>query len=265
MSIARLVPRAVKDAALRRLQAAGYEIVRAPDPENPVLAPDLAADAGFLRAWERCRAFTMTSPERMFTLYHAVRHLVEHRIPGDLVECGVWKGGSAMLCALALAELGDTSRSLYLYDTYGGMAEPDARDVSHDGEAATRIWAESRRDGHVEWCFSPLDEVRRNLASTGYPAERLFFVQGRVEETIPGTAPERIALLRLDTDWYESTRHELEHLYPRVSPHGLVIVDDYGYWQGARQATDEFLARQGDPVFLGRIDFTSRLLVKPGA
>ena len=264
MSMARLVPRAVKDAVHRRLHAAGYQIVPAGDPDEPVLAPDMLADAGFLRVYERAKPFTMTSPERMFALYHAVRYVVESRIPGDLVECGVWRGGSAMLCALALAELGDTSRALYLYDTYEGMAEPDARDVSHAGEAARDTWAGSRRDDHVDWCYSPLDEVRRNLASTGYPEERIHFVQGKVEETIPGTVPEAIALLRLDTDWYESTRHELEHLYPRVAPRGVVIIDDYGYWEGARQATDEYLARLDRPVLLGRIDFTGRLLVKPG-
>jgi hypothetical protein len=265
MSIARILPSFVRRGILRGLSASGYHLRRVTDGELPELAPDIAADATFRRLYKRCLPFTLTSAERMFMLHQAVRHIVENRIPGDLVECGVWKGGSAMMVALTLQELGDTSRGLYLYDTYTGMTEPEERDVSHEGEVARQTWEESLREDHSEWCFSPLDEVRRNLASTGYPAERTFFVQGPVEETIPGTVPDAIALLRLDTDWYSSTRHELEHLYPRMSPHGVVIIDDYGYWQGAREATDEFLAGLAYPVLLSRIDSTGRLLVKPGA
>ena len=107
------------------------------------------------------------------------------------------------------------------------------------------------------------DEVRRNLASTGYPSDRLHFIRGRVEDTIPASAPESIALLRLDTDWYESTRHELTHLYPRLVRGGVLIIDDYGHWQGARQATDEYFSVLGSPVLLHRIDYTGRIAVKP--
>jgi O-methyltransferase len=263
MAVSRLVPRAIRDAVQRRLGAAGYRIVRVPQGGEE-LPPDIAGDAGFLALYERCRPFTMTSLERMYALYQAVRYVARHRIPGDVVECGVWKGGSAMLCALALREAGDTGRDLYLYDTYEGMAEPDERDVSYAGEAARGQWEESRRGEVTDWCFSPLEEVRANLLATGYPAERLHFVKGRVEDTIPGTVPPRVALLRLDTDWYESTRHELEHLYPLVPAGGVVIIDDYGYWQGAREATDEFLDRTAEPLLLGRIDFTGRISVKPG-
>jgi hypothetical protein len=118
-----------------------------------------------------------------------------------------------------------------------------------------------QRDGHNEWCYSPLDEVKRNLARTGYPAERVVYVQGKVEDTIPGTLPERTALLRLDTDWYSSTRHELEHLYPGLVAGGVLVLDDYGTWQGARQATDEYFAARG-PLLLNRIDSTGRIAVK---
>jgi O-methyltransferase len=263
MAVSRLLSRALRDALQRRLRAAGYQIVRVPDG-GAELPPDIAADGAFLELYEQCRHFTMTSVERMYALYQAVRHVARHGIGGDLVECGVWKGGSAMLCALALREMGETARDLYLYDTYGGMAEPDERDVSYAGEAAREQWEQSRRGEVTDWCFSPLEEVRANLLGTGYPAERLHFVKGRVEDTIPATAPDRVALLRLDTDWYESTRHELEHLYPLVAPGGVVIIDDYGYWRGAREATDEYLDRTSEPLLLGRIDFTGRISVKPG-
>jgi len=104
--------------------------------------------------------------------------------------------------------------------------------------------------------------VQANLGRTGYPAERIHYVKGKVEETIPATLPSRIALLRLDTDWYESTRHELQHLYPLLSTHGVLIIDDYGHWQGARQAVDEYFAASAEPVFLHRVDYTARLVVK---
>jgi O-methyltransferase len=215
--------------------------------------------------WElhaRCSEYTMTSPERMYALYEAVRHVVRAGVPGDLVETGVWRGGSAMLAALALERAGDTERRLYLYDTFAGMAEPGELDVDFAGASAHPHWQSEQRDDINEWCYSPVDEVRRNLLSTGFPAGRLKLVEGRVEETIPATAPDSIALLRLDTDWYESTLHELEHLYPRLSPGGVLIVDDYGHWAGARAAVDRYFAELTDPPLLNRIDYTGRIGVR---
>jgi hypothetical protein len=101
------------------------------------------------------------------------------------------------------------------------------------------------------------------VLGVGYPEERIHFVPGRVEETLPQNAPKDIALLRLDTDWYASTKHELQHLYPRLVPGGVLIVDDYGYWQGARQAVDEYLSENGLALLLNRIDHTARIAVKP--
>jgi O-methyltransferase len=119
-------------------------------------------------------------------------------------------------------------------------------------------------DAESIWCYAALDEVRRNVGEMGYPGEKLHFVQGKVEDTIPGSAPEQIALLRLDTDWYESTRHELIHLYPRLSAGGVLIVDDYGHWQGSRRAVDEWIAQAGVRILLNRIDYTGRVAVKVG-
>ncbi|MDB4949148.1 MAG: hypothetical protein JWM27_1797 [Gemmatimonadetes bacterium] len=257
-----LVPGALRSAIRNGLGALGYQVVRAA-AHAPGVPTDIARDARFLALLERCRPFTMTSVERMYALYQAVGHVSRAGIAGAVVECGVWRGGSAMLCALALLEGGDTERDLYLYDTFEGMAKPDERDVSHEGEVALETWSRSpAEDGG--WCYSPIDEVRRNLLGTGYPEARLHFVKGKVEDTLPGTIPAGVALLRLDTDWYASTRHELEHLYPRLAPGGVLIVDDYGFWEGARQATDEFLDALPSPLLLGRIDDTGRIAVKPG-
>ena len=111
-------------------------------------------------------------------------------------------------------------------------------------------------------CYASLSDVQATMALSGYDPRRIHFVQGKVEDTLPAQAPERLALLRLDTDWYASTRHELEQLYPRLSPGGVLIVDDYGYWQGAKKATDEYIAAQAPSLFLNRVDYSARLAIK---
>jgi len=232
------------------------------------ITPDL--DPEFIGIYERCRGATMTTVERMFGLYKAVRYVVEADIPGALAECGVWKGGSVMLMAETLRLLGCTDRPLYLFDTFDGLPLPGDLDVSFDGDAALDLMLRTPKDAPDSiWCVAAEEEVRRNLLRTGHPESMIHFVPGRfvpgrVEETIPDQAPERLALLRLDTDWYDSTKHELEHLYPRLSPGGVLIIDDYGHWLGARKAVDEFLGRLPEKVLLNRLDFSGRIAVKRG-
>jgi hypothetical protein len=213
---------------------------------------------------ERVANFTMTSVERIHALIHAVRHIVRNRIEGDLVECGVWRGGSMMTIALTLLEMqaanaGPTNgllRHLYLFDTFEGMPPPADVDVSYQG-----IPAAASMNEPIVRAWAGLEDVVAAITSTGYPMELVHFIQGRVEETIPKDLTGQIALLRLDTDWYESTRHELRYLYPLLARNGILIIDDYGHWQGARRAVDEYF-QNGGP-FLNRIDYTGRLAVKP--
>ncbi len=207
------------------------------------------------------RPYTMTSADKLFALVEATRYVARHGIEGDVVECGVWRGGSMQAVARALLEHGDTSRDLHLFDTYEGMPPAGERDVRHDGRPAAELLATLPRDSKT-WAVASLDDVRHGFAQVPYPAERLHFVKGRVEETVPAHAPERIALLRLDTDWYESTRHELEHLYPRLVSGGVLILDDYGWWKGAREAVDEWLVETGERLLLLRAG-TGRVAVKP--
>lgn len=229
------------------------------------LPPDIDAQtAATIRA---VRPYTMTSDLRLAALCDAVRHVVRHGIAGDIVECGVWRGGSMMAAARTLRELGAADRELWMFDTFEGMTEPGEADVSIHGEsAAALLRASDPSDPASVWCRAGLPEVEAALRGTGYDPARLHFVPGRVEDTLPQHAPARIAVLRLDTDWYESTRHELEHLYPRLAVGGVLIVDDYGHWQGARRAVDEFLAREGPGggagLLLHRIDYTGRSAVK---
>lgn len=225
-----------------------------PVPAYEDMGPEFAAD------YAHAAEFTMSSRERMFALWLAVRYITAANIPGDVVECGVWQGGSSMLAAAALRH---NPRTLWLYDTFEGMPAPSDKDRNWTGEtAADRLAAQDRTEG-PDWAYATLADVQANMRSTGYPAEHIRFVEGMVEDTIPAQLPETIALLRLDTDWYESTRHELEQCWPRLSPGGVLIVDDYGHWQGARQATDEYFA--GKPVLLNRIDYTGRIAVKAQA
>lgn len=217
---------------------------------------------------EECRAiiravrpYTMTGIAKLHALITATRYIHDHRVPGAVVECGVWRGGSMHAVARTLDLAGDHSRDLYLFDTFEGMTPPSEHDRRHDGRTAEQLLATSDRSSAV-WACASLEDVRQGFAQVPYPAERIHYVQGPVEETVPERAPERIALLRLDTDWYASTKHELEHLYPRLVSGGVLIIDDYGYWKGARKATDEFLERTGERLLLIRID-TGRIAVKP--
>jgi hypothetical protein len=206
--------------------------------------------------------FTMTGPERVRHLARSVEYVVRNNLSGAFVECGVWRGGSMMCVAYTLLELGVTDRDLYLFDTYEGMPPPDSVDKLYDGTPASAVLATSAPDS-LYWARAGLDDVRANLKRTGYPERHLHFVQGKVETTLPNEAPDKIALLRLDTDWYTSTLHELEHLYPRLCSNGVLIIDDYGWWQGARQAVDEYLNRLDFTPLLNRIDETGRSCTKP--
>jgi hypothetical protein len=207
------------------------------------------------------RSRTMTAHEKLNALVVATHYVVEHGIPGDFVECGVWRGGSMQAVALALLDRGVTDRELHLFDTFEGMSEPTEEDKALDGTPAAQLLAKSPRDAKI-WAVASLEDVREGMEETGYPAERIHYCAGKVEDTIPEHAPERIALLRLDTDWYESTRHELVHLYERVPPGGVLIFDDYSTWQGARKAVDEFIAATGEPLLLVPIA-AGRIAVKP--
>jgi O-methyltransferase len=205
----------------------------------------------------------LTSIESVHVLSKAVEYIVANDIPGSFIECGVWKAGSMMAAAITLVRLGCTDRDLWLYDTYEGMPEPSEVDVSYRGESAIESW-NSRKlpEGISSWCLAPLDEVKERMQSTGYPAAKIHYVKGKVEETIPAQVPDSIALLRLDTDFYESTKHELMHLFPRLVAGGILIVDDYGHWQGSRMAVDEYIEENRLPLFLNRIDYTGRIAVK---
>jgi O-methyltransferase len=256
------IPRGVIGRARRRLRREGTsgELAAALD----ALAPEDRAIV------ERALPYTMTGVPRLQALVDGVRYLVARGIEGAFVECGVWRGGSVLAMIATLQALGAPPRDIWLYDTFEGMTEPTEADVSELDPPPLETWRAAQARGERPWgeLFGAdvygEEQVRDTLLATGYPAQRLHFVRGPVEETLPAHRPGgELALLRLDTDWYESTRHELVHLYPALAHGGLLIIDDYGHFQGARAAVDEYFGGGGaEPLLLTRVDYTARLAVK---
>ena len=223
-----------------------WEIRRRRPPAPPAFEQDPAA----LAAAERVQARTMVAPAALVTLYRLVAHCEREGIPGALVQCGVWKGGSAAVMALASLEAGGGDRDLHLFDSFAGIPEPDAR---IDGAKAVReVGGAAHAQGRLRVANDyrerggpgSADEVRAWIESLGLGRERLRIHPGWFQDTVPAVAPtlERIAVLHLDGDWYESTRVCLESLQHRVVRGGFVVVDDYGCYEGCRRAVDEQLS-----------------------
>lgn len=214
------------------------------------------------------RPYTMTTMPRIVSVIDATHYVVEREISGALVECGVWRGGSILAMIRTLQHRGVADRDIYLFDTFDGMTEPGEADTSKFDGSATDAWRTARAKDARPWghLFQPevfnLADLRSLLTATGYPESKLHYVEGPVERTIPGAAPTEIAVLRLDTDWYESTRHELNCLFPALRDGGVLIIDDYGHWEGCRRAVDEYFANNGSRPLLHRIDYTGRMAIK---
>jgi len=218
-----------------------------------------------ITAIKRVSKFSMTSVERLVTLYRAVDYIETNEIEGDVVECGVWRGGSMILVANRLKEYNNQKRNLFLFDTYEGMTKPMDVDVSFDNQKADSLLQSVDKkmyEGNNIWCYASIEDVRANVFATNYNPAKIYLIKGKVEDTLPTDKISKIALLRLDTDWYESTKHELEHLYDKLVNGGILIVDDYGHWQGAKKAVDEFILNRKLKLFLNRIDYTGRLIIK---
>ncbi len=217
---------------------------------------DIRRDASFQRIWSQASSYTMISQERAYTLYTGLRYILDRQIPGDLAECGVWQGGSCLIMALTLMEYGASFRTIWMYDTYEGMTPPGDEDrIEATGEALAKRWKKG-------WWAAGMEQVRGNLDGCGYPLEAFKMVKGDVCQTLDKERPESLALLRLDTDWYASTKKELEVLYPLLVRGGILIIDDYGHFKGARQAVDEYFHDPLTRPFFQRSDYTGRCALK---
>ena len=217
-------------------------------------------DEAFWPLYEQVKGFTMTSTQRLFDLYKTVEYIAKANIPGSIVECGVWQGGSMMLAALTLLKENQTDRGIYLFDTFEGHPQPLA-EHNNDifGGNGNREWFPGQAKADVS-------TVTKNMRSTGYPMDNIHLYIGLVEQWLPKIdrfikpkdAPH--AIVRLDTDWYETVKIELEILWPRITLGGFLIIDDYGHYFGQRKAVDEYFANR--PVKLTRIDYSCRVIQK---
>lgn len=190
----------------------------------------------------------MISDRSLCKLIELVKILEEEHIKGEFVECGVWKGGACMILALAQIKFSKIDRDIWLYDTYEGMTRPQEK---YDGPKSINKFNDIRAGihkdrydkwhGEKKWIYSPIELVKKNMYLTGYEKEKIKFIKGDVLETLDTYRPSKIALLRLDTDWYASTKKELEILAPNIEIGGYLVIDDYYAWQGSRKATDEFM------------------------
>lgn len=250
---------AMKQLVRNALKAVGYRIIR---DEQPLahLIPEI--DPFQQHVIETCSKYSMTGPIRLWTFLRAIENVATQGLVGDIVECGVWRGGNLILAGLLRERLNLTAE-IWGYDTFEGMSAPTVRDRKHkDIKLAQERFDELQRGDHNEWCYATIGEVRDNFAREAGPVP-LRLVKGKVEETLRDAAnlPERISVLRLDTDWYESTKAELAILYPRLVDGGVLIIDDYGEWAGAKQAVDEYFAHQ--KIWLHYVDPSCRMFVKP--
>jgi O-methyltransferase len=185
------------------------------------------------------KPFTMTSKQRIHGLFNSLEEIRINKVEGDIIECGVWKGGNILGIMEYLDFHKIYDKRIWLYDTFQGMTNPSQIDEDYVRHKASDIL------GSV-MCYSPLEEVKKTLSLSKYPEENIKIVIGDVRETLnlDANLPEKLSILRLDTDWYDSTKKELEVLYPLLDEKGILIVDDYGHWKGCKVAVDEYFVNE---------------------
>ena len=204
----------------------------------------------------------MASFKRTKALLKAVAYITKNNIKGDIVECGLWRGGSLMAIIKKLMFYGDYNRMIWGFDTFEGMTSPEDHDVDlYNNDASILLDGKSHPEIDIK-CFSNYEETTSNILSTGYPIDKLKFIKGDVVNTLPNVNIENIALLHLDTDWYASTKAELDYLYPKLVKGGVLIIDDYGHWKGCRKAVDEYFASSKLSIKMIEIDYTARMIIK---
>jgi O-methyltransferase len=256
----------LKSLAKTALHKLGLEVRRA--TAAPIGAPpvEFSARDKEIARYVVERRLTMVSWERLFATITACKHAVQAEVDGDFVECGVWRGGNALAAKLTFESLG-SDKKVWLFDTFTGMSEPtDVDRAAFTGEAARGTFEIKQKANHNEWCYASLEDVRQNFKTAGADLSGVRFVKGDVLETlkIVSNLPSAISVLRLDTDWYESTLAELQLLYPRLSVGGSLLIDDFGFWEGARKAVEDYfatLAPRARPL-LHYTDYTGRMGVK---
>jgi hypothetical protein len=213
-----------------------------PDPREHPHDPALREEG---RDWP-AEGETMIGLRRLDDLERCIVDVLERGVPGDLIEAGVWRGGAAIFRRAVLEAQGDRDRSVWLADSFQGVPKPDPE--RYPADAGDELWTQ-------EPLAVSLEEVRANFERYGLLDERVRFLPGWFRETLPEAPVDRLALLRLDGDLYESTIVALESLYDKVSAGGYVVVDDYAL-DTCREAVDDFRGERGITAPLQSIDWT---------
>ena len=235
----------------------GYEI----RPIKPEIKPVEYQEEDNL-IWETIKSETMTSFLNFWFLLKSVDYLIENNIRGSLVECGVWRGGSSMAIALRLVQHKSLEEDIYLFDTFSGMVAPSSIDIdTQTGISASDLLSNAPANSWI-LAKATMSVVQENMNRTHYPKTKIHYIVGDVLKTLPTTNIESIALLRLDTDWYESTLTELKYLLPHLAKGGIFIIDDYGHWDGCRRAVQEYFSTSGFKPLLFHVDYTCRAFIK---
>ncbi|MDR2571328.1 MAG: class I SAM-dependent methyltransferase [Oscillospiraceae bacterium] len=208
---------------------------------------------------------SMVSKEGLFATLSACKYAIQNNIDGDFVECGVWRGGNAIIAASVFKEYG-SSKKVWLFDTFEGFVE--VKLSKNDRGSLGQVHTMDRMDAFHERFYNPshcgnsISEVRNTFKRYGLLDDNVIFVKGDVMETLEDeNIPDKVAVLRLDTDWYDSTRKELEVFYPRLSNGGVLIIDDYGFCHGCRTAVEQYFESVPKPL-MHYINYTIRVGVK---
>ncbi len=238
----------------------GYDLVKKKEERFSV---ELDGQERNLFSFVRDRQLSMVNEEALYSTILACKYVLDRNIEGDFVECGVWRGGNAILAA-GTFKMHRANRKTYLYDTFAGMTQPSDLDRNRRGQPAMSRFEKLQKDGYNEWAFSSIDEVKNNFDKANLLDGNVVFIKGDVLKTLSEQKllPNRISIMRLDTDWYESTKFELEVLWPRLSAGGVIIIDDYGTWSGSKKAVDEYFEKNGSQPFLQRAGHGARVGVK---
>jgi O-methyltransferase len=257
----------LKQLVQKAFNSAGYNINKYNGGNEKIIinhAVELSTDEVKLICYILDNGYSMTSIPRLINTLKSCKYVIENKIPGDFVECGVWRGGNGILAKKIFEAMG-SDKKVWMFDTFEGMTEPTNYDVRAASKTSASVkYQETLAENHSEWCYASIEEVRDNCKSSLIDISSVKFIKGDVIKTLAvnENLPKEISVLRLDTDWYESTKVELEVLYPILSEKGVLIVDDYGCWEGARKAIDEYFRNQQHKPLLNVVDSTGRTALK---
>lgn len=243
----------------------GFEISRVKTQQVLSFVKSNSDIKNFEKWYEICSQESLNvSRERFLALYQSILYISKNNIHGDFVECGVFRGGSSMLMSYCLNyDQKLHKKRLWMYDTFEGMTKPSRYDVNILSQKANSFLNYKKKIKNKKdiWAYSPLDTVKKNIEKTKLKKSQYCFVKGAVEQTLKINKPDKISLLRLDTDFYSSTKSELEHLYERVSSNGIILIDDYGHWKGCKKAVDNFFKYKKN-IYFHHIDYSAILIIK---